>query len=164
MKLILAPVDFSPVSRSVVETAAELAKAIDGYVVLVHVVPLPTDAADYAMAVSGFAGLVAREERRADRKLAVLREIPDARAIPSRVVCRRGDPRRLIPEIARNFAADYVIVGSRGHTAWRELVTGSTARAVIQGSNCAVIVVPPAAPARAPVRAEMGRRVTTGPN
>jgi nucleotide-binding universal stress UspA family protein len=47
-----------------------------------------------------------------------------------------------IAEAARRFAADYIVMGSHGHTAFYDLVIGSTTHGVIQRAKCPVVIVP----------------------
>jgi nucleotide-binding universal stress UspA family protein len=154
MKMILAPVDFSPVSQTVVETAAVLAKSVDAYVVLVHVVSLPLEADNYQLAVAGYTAAALRTEREADKQLAALRRQVDDGGVPCQVIRLSGYPRTLIPELARKYGADYIVIGSHPHSSLYQFVAGSTVDSLIKEANCPVIVVPK--PAARPVPAAAG--------
>jgi nucleotide-binding universal stress UspA family protein len=60
-----------------------------------------------------------------------------------------GAPVNRILEQAESLPADYVVLGSHGHTAVYELLVGSTAHGVLKSATCPVIVVPPSAEQRA---------------
>ncbi len=53
-----------------------------------------------------------------------------------------GDPRQVIPALAKELPADLVIVGKRGRNAMQQLLLGSTAEAVCRKAQCPVLVVP----------------------
>ena len=58
-----------------------------------------------------------------------------------------------IQHIVRQAAsADYVVMGSHGHTALYDLLVGSTTHGVLMRAKCPVVIVPAAAkPAKTPI-------------
>lgn len=53
-----------------------------------------------------------------------------------------GDPRKKIVEIAKEWRADFIIIGSHGRSGLNRILMGSVAENVVRHSACPVIVVP----------------------
>ncbi|MGZ3769307.1 MAG: universal stress protein [Bdellovibrio sp.] len=53
-----------------------------------------------------------------------------------------GDPKKKIVEIAKEWKADFIIIGSHGRTGMNRILMGSVAENVLRHSSCPVIVVP----------------------
>ena len=51
---------------------------------------------------------------------------------------------RLIVEQAEKSRADYIVMGSHGHTAFYDLLVGSTTHGVLMRAKCPVLIVPAA--------------------
>lgn len=147
MKTVLAAIDFSPVSRRVIAVAIELAQSIRGRVILIHVVQTPSIATDLAPVVGEVFQLTDALERGARRHLKRIEDRLGARGSTVETVCCQGFPVAMILAYARRAKADYVVLGSHGHTAFYDLIAGSTASGVLKRSACPVVVVP-AAPRR----------------
>ena len=45
-------------------------------------------------------------------------------------------------EQAERLTADYIVIGSHGHTAFYDLLVGSTASGVLKSASCPVVIVP----------------------
>jgi nucleotide-binding universal stress UspA family protein len=148
MKTILAPLDFSPVSESVVAEAIRLAPALDARVVLLTVVQPPEMVADYAPLLQSIAEITAAGEKFAARKLAEAEVRLEAEFIPTETVQVCGSPADRILAEAERSRADYIIMGSHGHTALYDLLVGSTTQGVMKHASCPVLIVPAAEPAR----------------
>ena len=145
MKTILAPVDFSPATALVLETATELARAISGEIVLLHVVQPPMVTSDYGLAMENVQEILAVSERAAARQLAHLQERAGRSEVPIRTVQLNGAPVPVILEQAKALNASYVVMGSHGHTAFYDLLVGSTTHGLLKKSPCPVVIVPPKA-------------------
>ena len=142
MKTILTPVDFSGVTQRVVEVAAELATALDGCIVLLHLVRASQVVTDSYLDAATFEEQTAAMEAAADRRLSEFKTALEKRSIAVQQLRLTGYPWEDIVEQARNCSADYIVIGSHGHTAFYDLVLGSTTSAVIKRATCPVIVVP----------------------
>lgn len=158
MKTILAPVDFSSATDLVVSQAATLAHALGARVVLLHVIPLPVVVANYSWLIDPME-LTAPDARKAIRQLEALREQLKNQDIQSEIVDVTGEPVSLILAQAEKEGADYIVMGSRGHSSLYELVVGSTTHGVLMGSRCPVVIVPTPKPALKPRRSEELSRV-----
>ncbi len=154
MKTILVPVDFSALTGRLVACAADHAKAIKAKVVLLHVVHLQLGAAVFDLETESASALLATMERSADAKLAALGRGLTRRGVDFRVRRLGGHPATVILEQARRMGAAYIAIGSHGHTAFFDLLLGSTASAVLRRARCPVLVVP----AERPLPGRAGRR------
>jgi nucleotide-binding universal stress UspA family protein len=142
MKTILTPIDFSTVSDAVVKEAATLARALDGRVVLLTVVQPPVTIAEYAPMLESIAEITAAGEKNAARQLAKLEEKLKADFVSAETVQAVGAPIAHILEQAEKCDADYIVMGSHGHTALYDLLVGSTTHGVLMRAKCPVVIVP----------------------
>lgn len=144
MKTILAPVDFSPVTKKVVAAAADLARAVDGRVVLLNVAQPVALVADYTAFLDNIAevnDLVTRAAKRQLHKVAARLKTTCDRV---EAVQLTGPPVPFVLEQAKRLRADYIVIGSHGHTAFYDLLVGGTASGILKHATCPVLVVPPA--------------------
>jgi nucleotide-binding universal stress UspA family protein len=149
MKTILAPIDFSGATDAVVEEAAALARAFSGRVVLLTIIQPPVIAHEYAAVMENLAEITAAGEKQAARKLAELEQKLQVDLIATESVQLLGAPIALIVEQAKKLAADYIVMGSHGHTALYDLLVGSTTHGVLMRAPCPVVIVPAAKNAKA---------------
>ena len=143
MKTILAPVDFSAASEAVLAQAIELARALGGRVVLLTVIQPPVITNEYAALMENLAEVMAAGERNAARRLAELETRVRAAQVPVETLQLNGPPVRNILEQAARLPADYVVMGSHGHTALYDLLVGSTSAGVMKRVKSGVILLPP---------------------
>lgn len=61
--------------------------------------------------------------------------------VSTTIDCRVGEPSLWICELARNWGADLIVLGRRGHQGIREVVLGSVSNYVIHHASCSVLVV-----------------------
>jgi nucleotide-binding universal stress UspA family protein len=142
MKTILAALDFSDAMPRVVHEAERLARAVNGHVVLLHVARVPEAMPHYATQMAHLAVAKSAIAAAAGRQLERIKESLWQRGVATQSLRLIGDPKRDIAEQARKLAADYIVMGSHGHTALHDLVVGSTTSAVLKRSNRVVVVVP----------------------
>lgn len=142
MKTILAPVDFSGISDSVLEQATELAKALKAKVVLLNVLQPPVITSEYGPFLENISEIVTVGEKAAAKQLMRLQERLTARGIETDTLQFTGAPVPNILKQAEKVGADYIVMGSHGHTAFYDLLVGSTTHGVLLKSPCPVIIVP----------------------
>lgn len=148
MKTILAPVDFSPATEAVVAEAARLARALSAKVVLLAVIQPPVITSEYAALMENSGEILAAGEKNAARQLAALEDQLRAQGITVEATQCVGAP---IQHIVRQaVSADYVVMGSHGHTALYDLLVGSTTHGVLMRAKCPVVIVPAASKAAKP--------------
>ena len=150
MKTILAPIDFSGVSDEVLAQAAALARSLDGHVVLLTVIQPPKVIAEYAPLLQDIAEITLAGEKASALKLAGLQEKLRRDFISCETVQVVGTPVAHILAEARRTGADYIVMGSHGHTALYDLLVGSTTHGVLSRATCPVVVVPAGMTARRP--------------
>lgn len=144
MKKFLVPVDFSPVTGDVIESAAEFARAFGGRVMLLHVVQPPLMAsARHALSAAVIEEAVAIAEEAAEKRLAALVKRLSKIELPCDSRVLTGRPADVILKEARRTRADYIIMGSHGAGKLRRLLLGSTASEVMRSATCGVILLPP---------------------
>lgn len=157
MKTILAPVDFSGVSDAVVAEAAALARALDARVVLLNIVQPPVLTAEYAPLLQDIAEVTAAGEKNAARQLSKLEDKLKGEFVTVEGIHAVGAPIPHIIEQAEKVDADYIVMGSHGHTALYDLLVGSTTHGVLMRAKCPVIIVPAAQDGK-PRRQKSGSR------
>lgn len=143
MKTILAPIDFSAVSDAVVKTAANLAQTMGARVVLLHIVQPPIITSEYGAILTNIQEIVAISEATSQKELARHLKRLQAASVEATTAQNTGAPISGILEHARKSKADYIVIGSHGHSALYDLFAGSTAAGVIRRASCPVVVVPP---------------------
>ncbi len=143
MKTILAPIDFSGVSDVVLATAAELARSLQGRIILLHVIQPPVITSEYGPVIDNIEEIIAASEKGAARALTKIEGALSATSLPVETVQLSGNPALLIVEEAAKVGADFIVMGSHGHTALYDLIVGSTTHLVLKQAPCPVVIVPP---------------------
>ncbi len=143
MKTILAAVDSSLISESVVSAAADLARNAHGRVVLLTVVQPPIITSEYTPVIDNLAEITAAGEKAAADLLRRIQAGLQASGVASETVQLTGAPIAHILEQAAKYAADYIVMGSHGHTAFYDFLVGSTTHGVLLRAPCPVLIVPP---------------------
>lgn len=142
MKLLVA-IDASEHARAAVDEVRRLTWPADTSVTLLSVVRTDLYAFGdfYAPAAHQIGVLVEEERKRAQALLeGIAAELaPRGLAVTTRVVV--GDPRSVVCEVARESAADWLVVGSHGRRGFQKLLLGSVASHVVTHAQCSVLVV-----------------------
>lgn len=160
MQTILVPIDFSGVSRLVIDQAIELARIVPAEIILINVVQQPLAITDFEPIVGESLRYTAEVERSARRHLKRLVPTMLKRGVQVDTVCEQGSPVPLIISQAKKRGVRYIALGSHGHTARYDLVIGSTASGVIKRASCPVMVVPALTKTKSKVRLRPVRKST----
>lgn len=144
MKTLLVPVDFSPVTESVIDHAVSLARALKGAITLLHVVQPPVSTGDFALPVEAVQDAINAGEKAGREKLAEYSRMLRTAGIEAESRVVHGAPVVMILEEAKRVKADYIVMGSHGHGKLYDLLVGSTASGVLKDAKCAVLILPPA--------------------
>jgi len=144
MKTILTPVDFSSITPAVLNEASALARAMNGRIVLLAVVQPPVVVTEYAVAMDNIAEITAASEKNAARQLEKLEEELKGDFVSVERLQVVGAPVANILDQAEKYVADYIVMGSHGHTAFYDLLVGSTTHGVLKRAKCPVVIVPSA--------------------
>ncbi|MBS0663780.1 MAG: universal stress protein [Verrucomicrobia bacterium] len=142
MNTILVPVDFSTVTKAVVAQAARMAHAEQSRIVLLHVTQPPAVSSEYAPYLESVGEIVVLSQKSAHQHLRRLAAELRYDEIPTEFLNPVGVPAPTILAKARALHASYIVLGSHGHTAFYELLVGSTAHSVLHRATCPVVVVP----------------------
>ena len=142
MKTILTPVDFSPATRDVIQAAVSLASPLGAHVLLLHCLQPPLVTTDYGIGIEVLQETLALNEKTAIRQLEHLKKSLTLKGLVADTLLINGQAAPNIIEQAVALGADYILLGSHGHTAFYDLLVGSTTHAVLKKAPCPVIVVP----------------------
>ena len=149
MKTIVVPVDFSPVTAAVALQAVRLARACKARIVLLSVTQPPVITGDYSLLMENYIALTTAAEEASAKNLARLQSQLAKKGVTARTIGLTGRPAQLIVEQAAKLGAIFIVMGSHGHTAFYDLLVGSTTQGVLKRALCPVLVVPPPKSGRA---------------
>jgi nucleotide-binding universal stress UspA family protein len=138
---ILALLDFSAVTDQVFETAAGLADALRGRVVLLHVVQPSRVPAAGITGIETMQAAVTADQQAAARRLARYEKRLRLDKIAVTTALLRGDPSPLILEQTGKLRVAFVVMGSHGHGTITGRLVGTTTEYILRRARCPVIVV-----------------------
>ncbi|MBX7122363.1 MAG: universal stress protein [Opitutaceae bacterium] len=142
MKTILAPIDFSSASDDVVKAASELAGILSARIVLLHVVQPPVVTSDFGVGLDNVQELMVISEKAATKNLDRQKARLAKKGLEADGIVTTGAPIASILKEAERTKASYIVMGSHGHTAFYDLLVGSTTQGVLKRSKCPVMVLP----------------------
>ena len=143
MKRILVPVDFSPATKVVVKTALSLADP-GAKLILLHGLVPPLVTTDYGIGIEMLQETIALTEKNARRQLDHLKATLAKHDVTVTTEIVHGGAAGAILAHATRQRVDAIVLGSHGHTAFYDLLVGSTTKAVMKKAPCPVVIVPPA--------------------
>ena len=137
---ILALTDFSHRSQAAVEYAIEVARSMHARLALLYVLPEPS-AFDYTM--GGFSqGEWEEGKKEAGKRLAEETTRIKAKYGEVDSLFRTGlDLHDEIIKVAREIAADLLVVSTHGYTGWKHFLFGSDAAKIVKDAPCPILVV-----------------------
>jgi nucleotide-binding universal stress UspA family protein len=142
-KRILCGIDFSACSLHALEYALSLAQETDACLTLAHV--FETDAsmpADWRTSLQPAAVREALVALEAERRTRLAHAVPaNMGSCTTDTVMACGPSARELLRLARDRAADVIVLGVRGRNAADLLVFGSTTNKVVRQATCPVMVV-----------------------
>jgi len=140
VKKILVPVDFDETSLGIVQLAAGLARRFDADVLLAHVVTPRGYAPPAETPGSGgqSGALLANVDRFEEKDLheSVRKELQGLRL---KCLVRKGNAADEIVEMARQEAADLIVMPTHGNDGFYRYLIGSVTAKVIHESDCPVL-------------------------
>lgn len=143
MKTIVAAVDFSAVTDRVAEAAIKLARPLRARIVFVHVIAPPAPIRDVLPAVEDVQLRTLSTTHAAEKHLAGLKRTLGSTYHPLEFLHVTGATVPSLIQQAQLLAADYLVIGSHGHSAMHDVLLGSVAAGVAKKSPCPVLVIPP---------------------
>jgi len=144
MNTIIAPTDFSAVSRNAVNYAAHLANALSAPLLLLHVVEMPLSVADTPLSAINLDELAESAEAEIDRmKEQLLANISSSLSVTARVITGSiGLELENICLVKKPFA---VIMGSESDNDTNRFFVGSNTLTAVKNLQYPVFVIPPSA-------------------
>lgn len=145
---ILAAVDLSPISRSVLLNAVSVAHASQGELGVLslfeHAILAqdPDDLLPHYLSREEVDALAAEHKEELEK---LIERCPSAGIDIEINVEGRGPASARILEHANQSGADLIVMGTSGRNAWHRMILGSTANHVLVKAPCAVLVIPPIA-------------------
>jgi len=140
-KSVVVATDGSPHSSAAASEAIGIAKRNSAKLTVLAVVPadiaMPTDI-DFAAIQRE--KLADQEMQVAEKNAKAVKEAAQKAGVDAQAFVMSGKPADAIMEIAKDKAADLIVVGSHGRTGLDRLLMGSVAERVIVLATCAVLV------------------------
>ena len=138
MKSIVVPTDFSEQAEHALKVAANLAKAHESEIILMHMLELDEAFISYTeMRPEQMISLM----NTAERKLAKLMSQPFLKGINLVPIVKHYKVFSEVNEIATKYNCDLVVMGSHGADGLKEIFVGSNAEKVVRHSDTPVLVV-----------------------
>ena len=137
---IVVPTDFSELATQAVRYAGGLARGFDAEALLIHVTEEPFDYKGYGLSAETI--LAIQEDLRdvIDKGLNAAQEACSANK--SRMIIREGSPSAEIIKLAKEEAADLIVIGTHGRGGVAKMLLGGTTERIIRLAPCPVITVP----------------------
>ena len=139
---ILAPIDFSDVTDAVIAKTAQLAKALDAKVWLIHAAVPEPDFVGYEVGPEYIRDSAARHLRDEHKKLGEYQEKLSQDGVEVTAMLVPGDATEKIIQEAERLEIGWIVLGSHGHGALHNLLAGSVCQGVISKSACPVVIIP----------------------
>ena len=149
---ILVAVDRSQQNKLVFDTAVSLAQTTGAELMLLHILakqeldyPIAPIYSDYPIVEDRdyeiYRQQFAQYEQKGLEFLQTLHREATAKKIKAEFTQLTGNPGRMICELAHNWSADLILVGSRGLTGLKEMFLGSVSNYVTHHAPCSVLIV-----------------------
>jgi nucleotide-binding universal stress UspA family protein len=141
MKKILVPIDFSKPSEYAAKMAAMIARKTNATVYLIHLIELPSGVVDM-----GFNSNFSVPEsmlylRKTREKILEFKKSFFSEDITVEYFIKINNPFEGIKKYAEKIAADLIVMGSKGHSEFEEIMIGSNTEKVVRTSKIPVIAV-----------------------
>ncbi|NNF43912.1 MAG: universal stress protein [Phycisphaerales bacterium] len=143
MKTVLVPVDFSPVTKAVLDAATTIASAVGAKIFLVHVAPVFVPDLKNVRVPQHERDFVAHKLREEHRDLQGLSEDLAKRGcdVEALMVEGHGTVEKILDEATR-LDADLIVAGSHGHGRLYDMIVGSVSEGILRKAKVPVLVVP----------------------
>jgi len=133
---ILVAIDGSTSAKRAFEWSIYLAGKCDSRLEVLHVVPCEFG----GDSVNTF-DLVEELKDKGKKILEQCKKVAVKKNISTKIFSDLGDPAKIIIELAKSNDYDLIVMGSRGRSAFKELLLGSVTQKVIHHAKCPVMVV-----------------------
>ena len=139
-RTIVVATDFSAPGNAAVDRAVDLARYLGAKLHIAHVFTLPVPLLTvYEFSLSGSDMRDARDMAR--EKLDACAEQAAAAGVTATTSLLDGATAQAVVTLAGDLDADWVVVGTHGHTGLQHVLLGSIAERIVRHSPCSVLVV-----------------------
>lgn len=142
MRNIILPVDFSDATNKLLAGATKFAKEIGGTIHIVHIIPSDVGFAIGEMGFQYFPEVAEIEANEDYKRLTEISEKIKAEDIPCEFILKKGIPKEVILELAKEKNADYIVMGSHGRSGIYDIFVGSLTKELTKNSSIPVVVIP----------------------
>jgi len=140
LRRILAATDFSPTGEHACAVAASLAKQVGGELHVGHAFDIPlTVVTPYEVTIPD--SLIRDSREAARKKLAATVAELRSHGVEAKAHLTEVPAAPAIADLAREVAADLVVIGTRGHTGLKHVLLGSVAERTLRLAPCPVLTV-----------------------
>jgi nucleotide-binding universal stress UspA family protein len=141
MKKILVPIDFSKPSKYAARMAAKIAKKTGASITLIHLIELPSGVSDM-----GYRSRFSIPEsmlylRKTKEKVLEFKKSFFSEDLIVDYFIKLDNPFDGIIKYANKIDADLILMGSKGHSKFEEIMIGSNTEKIVRSSKVPVIVV-----------------------
>jgi len=139
---ILAPIDLSGSSDTIIQTTLELAKALSAKVFLLHVAEPEPDFVGYAVGPQTVRDSVAQRFHHEHHQLQGFADRLREAGLDVTALLVQGATVETILNEASKLGVDMIVLGSHGRGRMYQLFVGSVSEGVLHKSECPVLIVP----------------------
>jgi nucleotide-binding universal stress UspA family protein len=140
VRRLLVATDFSVGARAAVRVGTALAQRVQGKIMVLHV----DEASEPTGTRQQDVGRASRASSRRSSSFGRLKKLvstPKARAVAAEGRCERGRPIEVILEQAAQWAADVIVIGTRGGGGLPHLLLGGLAEQLVRRAGCPVLSI-----------------------
>lgn len=141
MKKILVPIDFSEKSKFASKMAAKIAKKSDSIVYLLHMIELPSGIIDMGSGSNFSIPESMLYLRKVKERILEFKNQFFNKKIEVHYSIKFQHPHQGILKYADKIEADLIVMGSKGHSDFEEILIGSNTEKVVRTAKVPVIVV-----------------------
>jgi nucleotide-binding universal stress UspA family protein len=141
MKKILVPIDFSKPSEYAGKMASKIAKKTNATVYLIHLIELPSGVIDMGSGSNFSVPESMLYLRKTREKILEFKKSFFSEDITVEYFIKLNNPFDGIKKYAEKINADLIIMGSKGHSEFEEIMIGSNTEKIVRSSKIPVIVV-----------------------
>jgi nucleotide-binding universal stress UspA family protein len=143
VRRLLFPTDFSEAADQALAAATLLLMGSEGAEIILvhtyHIAPMVVPLGGFGNGTSPM--LVSNAHQLAETAAAPSVAALRAGGFRVEVVIERGDPAEVVTELASERDVDIIVMGTRGHSKWRQFLLGSTAERIVEHATCPVLTV-----------------------
>ena len=141
MKKILVPIDFSKPSEYAARIATKIAKKIGAAIYLIHLIEIPSGVVDMGASSKFSIPESMLYLRKTKEKIVAFKEKNFPKDLKIEYFIKINTPFEGIRKCAHKIDADLIVMGSKGHSEFEEIMIGSNTEKVVRTSTIPVIII-----------------------